>query len=372
MAAELRRILLASADPELHRVVRQALPEAGWQIEQVAALGEVYARLPPPGNAYDCLLVAEPLDEGCAETLIRELRRRGIATPILAVLSALEGRAPAPSSVDSLLAAGATDYLPHAERQPDQLLRRLRHAVRSGQLEAGYRAASAAVQRAAQEREEILSLVSHDLRTPLNAIRIAADELFDPSLSAAERNLMLKAVQRSLRRADRLISDLLDASRIEAGTLTLSCTALAAKSLLEQAGSDYAESFRASGLELRIEVDADVGMVHADRERMLQALDNLLGNVVRHARGSGLVVLAARSGQTQVEISVTDRGPGIAAERLPQIFSRFDPARKQHRAGVGLGLAIVKGIVTAHGGTITAKSAPGQGTSIIFSLPRAY
>ena len=367
MAAELRRILLASADPELHCAVRQALPEASWQVDQVAPLGEVYARLPPPGNAYDCLLVAALLDDGSAESLIRELRRRGVATPILAVLGDADAREPA----DSLLAAGATDYLPYAERQSHQLLRRIRHAIRSGQLEAGYRTAAAALQRAAQEREEILSLVSHDLRTPLNAIRIAADELLDPSLSAAERNLMLKAVQRSLRRADRLISDLLDASRIEAGTLTLSCTALATKSLLEQAGSDSAESFRTSGLELRIEVDAEVGMVYADRDRMLQALDNLLGNVVRHARGSGLVILAARSAQGQVEISVTDRGPGIAAERLPQIFNRFDPARKQHRAGVGLGLAIVKGIVTAHGGSITAKSTPGQGTSIHFSLPRA-
>lgn len=372
MAAELKRILLASVDPDLHRIVRQALPEAAWQIDQVAPLGGVYARLPPPGHAYDCLLVADPLDDGSAETLIRELRCRGIATPILAVLGAEEGREPARSSADSLLAAGATDYLPHAERQPEPLLRRIRHTLRSGQLEADYRVASAAVQRAAQEREEILSLVSHDLRTPLNAIRIAADELSDPSLSATERSLMLKAVQRSLRRADRLISDLLDASRIEAGTLTLSCAALSTKSLLEQAGNDYAESLRTSGLELRIEVDADVGMVNADRERMLQALDNLLGNVVRHARGSGLVTLAARLGETQVEISVTDRGPGIAAERLPQIFNRFDPARKQHRAGVGLGLAIVKGIVTAHGGTITAKSVPGQGTSILFSLPRAY
>lgn len=368
MASETWRLLLAFDGKAVRPALRQALAAASCQLDEVHRTADVHARLPPPGDAYDCLLIGDRLADASAETLIFELRARGVATPVLAVLGQGDE---AEALTDALLAAGASDYLLKSDVPPDRLLRRLRHAIHVGRLEADCRAAQTKVQRAAQERDELLSLVSHDLRSPLNAIRIAADELIDPNLDLAARQLMVAAVQRSLRRADRLICDLLDVSRIESGSLTLSRTAVSAKELLEQARRDSEILGRDSGLEVRLEVDADVGLVRADRERILQVLENLLSNAARHARGSGVVTLAAHAKDDLVEISITDRGPGIPAEQLAHLFDRFHPERKQQRAGVGLGLAIVKGIVAAHGGTITAASTPGQGASFVFSLPRA-
>lgn len=370
MGTKILQLLLVAASEPARRTVRQALvaTKLAFQLDEVEHAAEVKARLPPPGEDYHCLLIDGSLDHDAAGKLISDLRGRGVVTPILMLMS----QADAEESVEAaLIAAGASDYLPRQDLQPDRLARRMRHAIRSGRAEASYAAALATAQRAVQDRDDLLSILSHDLRTPLNAIRIAADELIDPNLDAAERKVMVSAVQRSLRRADRLICDMLDVSRIEAGTLALSRTAVSAKELLEQARSEHALRSRDGGLTLELAVDAEVGMVLADRERILQVLENLLGNAARHARGGGTVTLSATTKKDKVEISVIDQGPGIAAEQLPHLFDRFYQVRHQHRAAAGLGLTIVKGIVAAHGGTIAVSSVVGKGTSFTFSLPRA-
>ncbi len=362
-------LLVAEGEPA-RRAVRQALAASKLpaEVAEVDRAAEARARLPPPGEDYDCLIIDCSLDRSGGETLIRDLRARGVVTPILVVMSQADADEAAEEALSS---AGASDYLPRQDLQPDRLARRLRHVIRGGRAEANYAAALATAQRAVQDRDDLLSILSHDLRTPLNAIRIAADELIDPNLDAAERKVMVSAVQRSLRRADRLICDMLDVSRIEAGTLALSRTAVSAKELLEQARNEHALQSRDGGLTLQLAVDAEVGMVLADRERILQVLENLLSNAARHGRGSGAVTLTAAAKKDKVEISVIDGGPGIPADQLPYLFDRFYQARHQHRAAAGLGLSIVKGIVAAHGGTIAVSSVVGKGTSFTFSLPRA-
>ena len=366
MSTDSWRVLLVDTDKGDRLAVRQALQAAapGIHLDEAAQTTEVDAALPPPGEAYDCLIVR---GDAAGVALIAALRGRGIKTPILAVTE------PADQTIeDAALAAGASDYLPRQTWQPARLVRRLGYAIRVGRTEASYASAVAAANRAAHDRDELLAIVSHDLRSPLNAIRIAADELIDPSLPDDERKIMVGAVQRSLRRADRLISDLLDVSRLEAGGLTLSFTPVSAKELVEQGRSENAVLTKNAGLDLQLQVDHDLGLVMADRERILQVLGNLLSNAVRHARGSGVVTLSARNQGEQVEISVTDNGPGIPADRLSYLFDRFAKARQQHRAGTGLGLAIAKGIISAHGGTIGATSTLGKGSRFTFTLPRAY
>ena len=366
MSTESWRVLLVDTDKGDRLAVRQALLQAapGIHLDEAQEVAQVHTCLPPPGAAYDCLIVD---GRPSGVSLIKELRAQKVLTPILA----LTDPADEPSE-DAVLAAGASDYLPRQHWQPGHLVRRLGCAIRVGRLEARYTSAMAAAQRAAHDRDELLAIVSHDLRSPLNAIRIASDELVDPILPDDERKVMVAAIQRSLRRADRLISDLMDVSRLEAGGLTLSFTPVSAKELLEQGRSDNEQVTRAGGLQLQLQVDHDLGLVMADRERILQVLGNLLSNAIRHARNSGLVTIAARTQGELVEISVTDQGPGIAAERLSYLFDRFAQAQKQHRAGTGLGLAIAKGIVSAHGGTINATSTLGKGTRVAFTLPRAY
>jgi two-component system sensor histidine kinase/response regulator len=367
MPGERWRVLLVDDDEVDRMAVRRALAAADVSVtlDEVDRASDVYTRLVPPGDAYDCLMIDCYLPGISGVELIRELRARGITTPIVAVTgqddSAIE---------EALLSAGASDYLPKQDWRPDRLARRLRYAIRVGRTEANYATALATAKRAVQDRDDLLSIVSHDLRSPLNAIRIASDELADPALDPEERKIMVGAIQRSLRRADRLIEDLLDVNRIEGGRVTLSRTRIGAQELLEQAMNDHLLQAREAGLELKVVVGPDAGVVFADRERVLQVLGNLIANALRYARNSGALVLSADNGGDFALISVTDCGPGISAEQLPYIFNRFFQARQQQRAGAGLGLAIAKGIVEAHGGTISATSTVGSGSRFTFSLPR--
>lgn len=367
MNPETWRVLLVE-DDEVDRIaVRRTLVAAAVpiQLDELERASDVLSRLEPPGDAYDCLMIDCKLPDLSGVELIRKLRSQGITTPILAVTGQEDE-----ASEEELIAAGASDYLPKQDWRPDRLARRIRYAIRVGRMETGYAAALAAAQRAVRDRDDLLSIVSHDLRSPLNAIRIAADELIDPNLDHNERKLMVGAVQRSLRRADKLICDLLDVSCIESGKLSLSSTAVSVKELLERARTDHALAARDGGLELKVEAAADLGMVKADRERILQVFGNLVGNAVRYAKDSGVVTLGAQANGAGIEFSVTDRGQGIAADKLPHLFDRFFQAQQQRRAGAGLGLAIAKGIVEAHGGTLEVTSTLGKGTRFSFTLQR--
>ena len=368
MPTETWRVLLVDDDEVDRMAVRRALAAADFAVtlDECDRASEVYARLTPPGDSYDCVMIDCYLPGISGVDLIRELRSRGITTPILAVTgqddSAVE---------EALLAAGASDYLPKQDWRPDRLARRLRFVIRVGRTESNYASALATAKRAVQDRDDLMTIVTHDLRSPLNAIRIASDELGDPELDPEERKVMVGAIQRSLRRADRLIEDLLDVSRIEAGRVTLTRTRVATKDLLERSMKDHETQAREAGIEIKIDIKENAGMVLADRDRILQVLNNLIANAMRYARDSGVLTLSAEDGGDFVLLSIADRGPGIAEELLPNIFNRFAQARQQRRAGAGLGLAIAKGLIETHGGTISVKSVTGQGTKFTFSLPRA-
>jgi signal transduction histidine kinase len=368
MPTETWRVLLVDDDDVDRMAVRRALAAADLAVtlDEVDRASEVYARLTAPGEPYDCVMIDCYLPGVSGVDLIRELRGRGITIPILAVTgqddSAVE---------EALLSAGASDYLPKQDWRPDRLARRLRYVIRVGRTEANYAAALAATKRAVQDRDDLMTIVTHDLRSPLNAIRIASDELADPELDPEERKVMVGAIQRSLRRADRLIEDLLDVSRIEAGKVHLSRTRVAAKDLLEQSLQDHHVQAREAGNELKLDIAENAGMVLADRDRILRVLNNLIVNALRYARDTGTLILSAADGGDFALISLADRGPGIPEEQLPYIFNRFFQARQQRRAGAGLGLTIAKGIIEAHGGSISVESTAGQGTKFTFSLPRA-
>lgn len=367
MAPEHWRILLVDDDQLDRMAVRRALVSADSSIflDEVELAKQVYERLRPPGDAYDCLMIDCYLPDESGVELIRNLRAQGITTPILAVTGQNDE-----SIEDALIAAGASDYMPKQDWRPDRLLRRLRYAIRVGRTEANYVEALALARRAVRDRDDLLSIVSHDLRNPLSAIGIAADLLIDPTLDPEERKVMVAAVQRSLHRAVRLIDDLLDVTRIEAGGLRLSRKDVSVRELLSQLQNEHALLAKDAGLELRIEVADGVDTMPVDRERILQVLGNLLSNAVRYARDSGEVLISARLDGHWVELAVADRGPGISPELLPHLFDRFFQASHQKSAGAGLGLAIAKGIVEAHGGSITATSTLGNGTRFILTLPR--
>jgi signal transduction histidine kinase len=142
--------------------------------------------------------------------------------------------------------------------------------------------------------------------------------------------------------------------------------------VLEEAIEDFTLQSQQKNQRLEREMAEGTGEVMADRKRLSQVLANLLGNAVKFTPEGGLIRLVAEPLDAEwVQISVSDTGPGIAAEVIPFIFEPFAQAKDGATLGTGLGLAIAKGIVEAHGGKISVESAPGAGTTFRFTLPRA-
>lgn len=217
----------------------------------------------------------------------------------------------------------------------------------------------AAAKRAIQGRDELLAVVSHDMRNPLNLIGLALQMIEqDPGALGAT----LPSAKRGVERMQRLIEDLLDVARIEAGNLTVEPRPMSLGSLLD----DTFEQHRALATEKRITLVRDFerrsGGVLADRHRMAQALSNVVGNALKFTPAGGSIRIGGESKGDRVALWVADTGPGIAPEHLAHIFDRYwQPTRG--RDGVGLGLAIVKGIIDAHGGKVEVDSTQGAGTT---------
>jgi signal transduction histidine kinase len=258
--------------------------------------------------------------------------------------------------------AGAAEILSRDDLGPSRLQRRLRSAAATARAVAEAKAGAAA-------RDDLLAVVSHDLRSPLNAIVLACDALEGTIAPDEPNRRYVKAIRRASTRAERLLRDLLDVSRIECGGLQLECRPVSARGILDQTRADHEILARDAGSNIVVEVDGDPGAVFADRDRILQVLANLVGNSLKHAAGTP-IVLAARDDGEGIELAVADRGPGIVPDALPHVFDRFWQGRARRRGGAGLGLTIAKGIVEAHGGAIAVNSEVGKGTRFSVKLPR--
>jgi signal transduction histidine kinase len=229
-----------------------------------------------------------------------------------------------------------------------------------------------AAEELAHAREQVLAVVAHDLRNPLNTVLGAASLLEDPRQDARENRETLALIHRAVDRMNRLIGDLLDITRLEAGRLVLEQEPVAVRDLLTQTLESWEATAASRGLSLEVGPASEGLAVFADRSRVLQVLDNLVGNAVKFSEAGGRIVVRATRGEastTEVRFSVSDTGAGIPPEVLKELFQRFWQANAADRRGIGLGLAICKGIVEAHGGRIWCESQVGHGARFTFTLP---
>lgn len=219
-------------------------------------------------------------------------------------------------------------------------------------------------------RTEFLGLVSHELREPLAAIRGSVTTLLEDaaSLDPAEMREFHRIIVEQSGHMRGLIGDLLDAGRLDSGTLSVSPEPSEVAELVEQARNTFIGGGGRHGIAVDLPVDLPRAM--ADRRRIVQVLNNLFANAARHAPESSSIRLSAVREDAHVAISVADEGRGVAPELLPRLFDKY--TADGSKAGYGLGLAICKGLVEAHGGRIRAESdGPGRGSTVTFTLPVA-
>lgn len=254
-------------------------------------------------------------------------------------------------------------------RAREQDLRRLGEELE--ETNRGVVALHAELDRAIRARDEVLSIVSHDLRDPVSTISMSTALLLEMELPEERRIEQFRIIQRSAERMNRLIQDLLDVGRIEAGRFSIDPHRQEAAPLVREACELFRQHVEKKALRLECEVADDLPQLDADRDRILQVLSNLIGNAIKFTNEGGRIAVRASPGGEEVEFSVSDTGSGIAAEDLPHLFdARWQAGRTAHM-GAGLGLAIAKGIAEAHGGKIWAESTVGEGSTFSFIIPTA-
>lgn len=246
-------------------------------------------------------------------------------------------------------------------------------AIENAQLFTQLRQAYEQLQELDQLKDEFISLVSHELRTPLHSIRgflqlLMTEKMRDP----VTRQECLMRVAEQTEHLRRLVEELLDLSRIEAGRLTIDKAPLSLGSLLVDVAANLRQMAEEKGVDLEVALPASLPLVEADGQRLAQVITNLVHNGIKFTPRPGQVRVAAERVNGEVVVRVADTGPGIPTEALPRLFERFYQAgspSSAHDEGMGIGLYISKRIVEAHGGRIWVSSEVGQGSTFYVALP---
>jgi len=224
---------------------------------------------------------------------------------------------------------------------------------------------------AARARDEMTAIVSHDLRNPLTTIQTTIQLLqLNDNLTEDAREYLGFAKQ-AASRMKRLVADLLDVSKIEAGMLTIQRRNVDVQTLLRNAGAEFRDVAATREIAFTIQPPPADASLDADPDRLLQVLSNLIGNAMKFTPAGGRVDVETLIDAREARFSVSDSGRGIAPEDRLRIFDRYWQSGAESREGAGLGLAIARGIVEAHGGTIHVEDAtPPPGAKFVISLPR--
>ena len=226
------------------------------------------------------------------------------------------------------------------------------------------------LEKAMRERDDFVSIVSHELRSPLSAITSSAEVLRKllerPEVDRERLRRAVEIISRQLGRTSRVVGDLFDVTRLSTERMAYARSLVDLGDIVAETLEEAAPQLALKGTTFAVGVEAGL-RGNWDRFRIQQVLVNLVSNALKH--GAEPYVLSARRIGAMAQIVVRDSGPGIPAEHLPRIFDAFHRDAASGAPGLGLGLYIAERIASAHGGSIHAESAPGQGASIIVELP---
>jgi PAS domain S-box-containing protein len=241
-------------------------------------------------------------------------------------------------------------------------------ALRRVRLMEEEREAKEKAEAAVRVRDETLGIVSHDLRNPLTKIRLSADLLADAK--PGEQQELVDTIRSSARQMERLIQDLLDVARLEAGRFSVNAKIIDPVPLVRE----VCDTHTAIAQQKQQRIDCEVGelpRICADRDRLVQVFGNLIGNAIKFTPQGGTITVTAEPVPDAVQFLVRDTGPGIPEADIGKVFTPYWQAKKTAHMGAGLGLAIVKGIIDAHGGEVWASNAVGGGAMFTFTIPIA-
>ena len=294
------------------------------------------------------------------------LRKDGSRLPAVVSVTALQDAADA---IIGYLLIGTDNT---ARQQVEAERKRLDEVLQESLLE--LQKAKVAAEEANLAKSDFLSAMSHELRTPLNAILGFAQLLDMDAGASARQRAWIGHVLASGRHLLALMDDILDISSVQTGELPMTLESLPLRPVVEEAWAMLAGAAQEAGIAVIDEVPPGSALVvRADRRRLKQIVSNLLSNAIKYNRRGGWVRLRAQAAGDQVELAVTDSGPGLDEAQRARLFQPFERLGAQHGpvAGTGLGLALSRQLTEAMGGTIEVDSAPGEGSTFRVRLPSA-
>ena len=248
-----------------------------------------------------------------------------------------------------------------------------RGADELGQLAHSFNQMAAQLQQVESMRRQLIGDVAHELRTPLTAIKGSMEGLMDGVLPATPETY--HQIHQEADRLNRLVNDLQELSRVEAGAYEMDFHQVEFSSLVKTVAKRLGGQFEEKDIKLTINLPSELPQVQADADRIIQVLTNLLSNALRYTPIGGEVTLQASRQNGHIQVIVKDTGIGLPPEHLPHIFTRFyrvDKSRSRQAGGSGIGLTIAKYLVEAHGGRIWVESeGEEQGSVFTFTLPIA-
>jgi PAS domain S-box-containing protein len=318
-----------------------------------------------PGHAHPHWTALEDRRAQIAPEVPADLRRHGMKSMMVVPLIA-RGRPIGVLTVGccGLQRAGGAPT-ERDVRMADELGRRVALALDNAHL---YEIANEAI----EARDQMLGIVAHDLRSPLGVILLHAERSGPPKGQIERRSTKhVDSIRKAATRMDRLIQNLLDVKRVEAGHLEVERRLLGPGELVAEAMEASRSAAGEAGIDLDLEIAGGLPDLLGDRDRLLQVLDNLIGNALKFTDPGGRILVSVSATDHEVMFQVADTGHGIAPDDIPRLFEPFWQAHKTDRRGAGLGLPIVKGIVEAHGGRVSVESRLGAGTTFTFTIPTA-
>jgi PAS domain S-box-containing protein len=229
------------------------------------------------------------------------------------------------------------------------------------------------LEEAMQVKTNFVSTVSHELRTPLASIKSSVDILDTevPGKLTTDQRIFLGRVKSNIDRLARLINDVLDLSKLESGKMSMNLGPLTARDVVKDVVELQRIVVKSKPIALETSLGDDLPVFLADKDRLTQVLNNLIGNALKFTKEGCVTISVSNDGNNMIRFAVSDTGTGIKSDDLPKLFQKFQQVGgiSQQVSGTGLGLAISKEIIERHGGRIWVESEPGKGSSFIFLLP---
>jgi signal transduction histidine kinase len=357
MSAKLNKaILLIEDNPGDARLLREMFNDHGAhdaQMTHVDCMGAAEKHLVE--HAVDIILLDPGLPDAQGLEAIRRTRTAAPRVPLV-VLTGLDDEMLA----EQALQEGAQDYLIKGQIEARGILRALRYATERKRLE--------------RLKDEFVSTVSHELRTPLTSISGSLGLLMGNAAGSLPKQMarLLAIAHTNSQRLVRLVDDILDIEKMQAGRMVFNFSRVEVRPLVAQAIAANRGFAKGYGVRVRLEVSHTAAEVRADPDRLLQVITNLLSNAIKFSPADHEVVVAIGKGTDMVRLTVRDHGPGIPVDFKPLIFEKFaqaDAGAARQKGGTGLGLSIVKQIVVRLSGEVGFVDAPGGGTIFHVQLP---